>query len=115
MNGAYANGWYDAAAVMMRRLLEISIIEAFEAKSVAHKIKTNNGDYFQLTDLIRCAISEQAFQLSRNTRTMLPKLRDIGHLSAHSRYFHATREDVEKNQQGFRVALEEFLRHAGLL
>ena len=29
MNGCYEKGWFDGCAVMMRRLLEISIIEAF--------------------------------------------------------------------------------------
>jgi hypothetical protein len=37
MNGCYANGWRDACAVMMRRLLEIVIIEAFEHKGVAQR------------------------------------------------------------------------------
>ena len=32
MNSCYSAGWFDACAVMLRRLLEISIIEAFEAK-----------------------------------------------------------------------------------
>ena len=39
MNGCYSSEWYDASAVMMRRLVEIAIIEAFEKKGVAHKIK----------------------------------------------------------------------------
>lgn len=114
MNGAYAAGWYDAAAVMMRRLLEISIIEAFEAKGVAANIKDAHGTYYQLSELIARALAEPALTLSRNTKKDLPKLRDLGHLSAHSRMFFATREDVEKNQQAFRVALEEFLRIANL-
>ena len=30
VNGTYENGWYDACTVMIRRLLETLIIEAFE-------------------------------------------------------------------------------------
>ena len=31
-NGCYKNGWYDACAVMVRRLIEILIIDSFAAK-----------------------------------------------------------------------------------
>ena len=75
MNGCYANGWRDACAVMMRRLLEIVIIEAFEHKGVAHKIKDANDNYFQLTQLVGLALAEPSFALSRNTKQALPKLR----------------------------------------
>ena len=79
MNGAYGMNWYDAAAVMMRRLVEISIIEAFEAKGVASKIKNATGNYLQLTDLITKALAEPAFNLSRNTKNALPDLRTATH------------------------------------
>jgi hypothetical protein len=100
---------------MMRRIVEISIIEAFEGKGIAHKIKDGNGNYFQLTDLIRMALAEPAWTLSRNTRGALPNLRDVGHMSAHGRYFTASSEDVERLRPSCRIVVEEFLHHAGLL
>jgi hypothetical protein len=115
MNGSYASGWYDAASTMMRRLLEAAIIEAFEAKNIAAKIKNHAGDYLQLTDLIKKALAESSWSLSRNSRRALPRLRDLGHMSAHGRYFTAQKSDVDAVRQDFRVALEEFLRHAELL
>jgi hypothetical protein len=115
MNGCFAQGWYDACAVMMRRLVEIVIIEAFEHKNISNKIKDTNGDYRHLSDLVGLALAEPAFTLSRNSKRALPKLRDLGHLSAHGRYYHATRTDIDQIQQGCRVVVEEFLHHAGLL
>ena len=115
MNGCFSKGWYDASAVMMRRLLEICIIEAFEARGVAEKIKDNGGHYLQLSALVSKALAEPAWTLSRNTRRYLPKLRDLGHMSAHGRYYHATRDDIEAVRQPGRVVIEEFLHHAGLL
>jgi hypothetical protein len=114
MNGCFAEGWYDACAVMMRRLVETVIIEAFESKKIANKIKSGQGD-FQLSTLVGLAISEPSFSLSRNSKKMLPQLRDIGHLSAHGRAFFATRPDIEKVQLPCRGVVEEFLRIAGLL
>lgn len=115
MNGAYGMNWYDAATVMMRRLVEISIIEAFEAKGVEGKIKDVAGNYLQLSDLISKALTEPSFTLSRNAKKALPGLRDLGHMSAHGRYFTAQKGDVEAVQSGCRIVVEEFLHHAALL
>jgi hypothetical protein len=115
INGCYAQGWYDACAVMMRRLIEIAIIEAFEHKKMVGKIKDAAGNYLHLSDLIAVAMAEPTISLSRNTKKMLPQLRDVGHMSAHGRYFHARKEDVENVRSGFRVVVEEFLHHASLL
>jgi hypothetical protein len=115
MNGCFESGWYDACAVMMRRLLETAIIEAFEAKQLDSRIKTPQGNLFQLTALIAAALSETTWNLSRNTKQALPNLRDIGHISAHSRRFTAQKGDIEKVQQYCRIAVEEFLHLAALL
>jgi len=115
MNGCFSRGWYDACAVMMRRLVEIAIIEAYEHKNIADKIKDDKGNYLQLSDLVHKALSENAWTLSRNTRKFLPDLRDVGHMSAHGRYYSARKPDVERVRQGCRVVVEEFLHHAGLL
>lgn len=115
MNGCFAQGWYDACAVMMRRLIEIAIIEAFEHKGIANKIKGHDDNYLHLSDLVALAVNEPTLTLSRNARKFLPHLRDIGHMSAHGRYYHARKEDMERVQQGCRIVVEEFLHHAGLL
>jgi hypothetical protein len=114
LNGCYQNGWRDASMVMMRRLLEIGIIEAFEAKDIAHKITGADGNYFHLSKLVDLACAEPALRLSRNTKKALPKLKELGHLSAHGRHFTARQDDVERVQSDFRIAIEELLHHAGL-
>jgi hypothetical protein len=115
MNGCFESGWYNACAVMMRRLLETSIIEAFEAHHLEGQIKNPQGEFFQLTALIATALAETAWNLSRNTKQALPNLRDIGHTSAHARRFTAQKSDIERVQPHCRIALEEFLHLAGHL
>lgn len=115
MNGCYSKGWYDACAVMMRRLVEIAIIEAFEAHGRAAIIKDGNDNYFQLTELVGKTLGEPSWTLSRNTKKYLPMLRDVGHMSAHGRYYHARKEDVDAVRQPSRVTIEELLTHAKLL
>ncbi len=115
MNGCFHSGFFDACAVMMRRLFEISIIEAFEHKNLGNRIKNQNGDYLQLSDLVTKALAEPALNLSRNSKKALPKLRDNGHLSAHGRSYFAQKSDLERIQHDFRVAVEELLHVARLL
>ncbi len=115
MNGSFEMGWYDACAVMMRRLVEVSIIEAYEGRKIEARIKNLNGDYLQLTDLVKHALGEPALGLSRNTKGLLPQLRDVGHMSAHGRFFTAHKSDIEKVRKGCRVVVEEFLHKAGVL
>jgi hypothetical protein len=115
MNGCLREGWFDACAVMMRRLLEAVIIEAYESKSIADQIKDGSGNYVQLTALIDAALNEPKLPLSRNVKLALPKLRNVGHRSAHGRFFTAQRSDIEKVEDGVRIAVEEFLHHASLL
>jgi hypothetical protein len=61
------------------------------------------------------ALAETAFHLSRNAKKALPRLKDLGHLSAHGRHFTAQASDIDKSEDGVRVVVEEFLHLAGLL
>ena len=115
MNGAYSAGWYDACAVMMRRLLETVIIEAFEKKGIDAKIKDGNGDFLMLTSLVNKALAENAWNLPRNVKQQLPNLKDAGHKSAHNRFYLGEKADIDKIQPAFRESVEAFLHIAGLL
>jgi hypothetical protein len=114
INGTYTNGWYDSCAVMLRRLIETLIIEAFEYHNIAQKIKNGSGDFFFLSDLISASLSEPSWNLGRNVRKALPKLKDIGDKSAHSRRFNAVRNDIDKILSEIRVVVQEFVYLSGL-
>lgn len=114
INGTYEKGWYDSCAVMMRRLLETVIIEAFESKGIESTIKNPSGDYLYLRDLITSAIAESSWTLSRNTKSALPKLKDLGDKSAHSRRYIAHRQDIETITIEFRGVVQEFVFLANL-
>ena len=114
VNGAYENGWYDAAAVMLRRLIETLIIEAFEKHSISDQIKNSSGDFFFLRDLINATLNEPSWNLGRNTKVALPRLKDIGDKSAHSRRYIAHRTDIEELIPAVRAVVQELLFLAGL-
>ena len=113
-NGAYDNGWYDACAVMIRRLLETLIIEVFEHNSIAGRIKNSAGDFLHLKDLVDKCLQESSWNLTRNCKQALPKLKDIGDKSAHSRRYNAHRGDIDPLLADIRLVVQEFVYLAGL-
>ena len=114
VNGAYENGWYDACAVMIRRLVETLIIETFEHHQIAGKIKTTSGDFLYLRDLVDKSLAEQTWNLSRNCKQSLPRLKDIGDKSAHSRRYNAVLGDLAPLLSDIRLIVQEFLYLAKL-
>jgi hypothetical protein len=109
INGCYEKGWFDGCAVMMRRLIETLIIECFEQYKIDSKIKNAGGDFLYLGDLIDKTVQETAWNLGRNTKQGLPRLKSIGDQSAHNRRYNAHREDIDKVSTDFRVACEDLL------
>lgn len=111
--GSYDQGWYDSAAVMARRLLETLIIEVYEAKGIDSKLKKSDGTFHHLSGLIGVLLNETSFNISRNTKNSLPKLKDLGDQSAHNRRYIARQADLDAVKREFRIALEEFIHLAG--
>ncbi len=116
INSSYDNSCYDASAVMIRRLIEILIIEIYECNHIEYKIKNTAGDFLFLDDLIDFFLSESTWNLSlsRNTKKGLKQLKALGDLSAHSRRYNANRHDLDKVINDLRVTAEELLYLAGL-
>lgn len=109
VNGSYANGWYDACAVMLRRLLETLIIECYETHKIGHSIKDQSGNYLFLKDLVDLMLAEKSWTLGRAVRGILPKLKELGDKSAHNRRYNAHREDIDKHLKDLRDTIQELL------
>ena len=114
INSTYENGCYDACAVMIRRLVETLIIEAFEYHKISDKIKRPTGDFPYLSDLIIHVLNETSWNLTRNAKQALPRLKSIGDLSAHSRRYNAHRQDIDKFILDLRIVVQELLNLANL-
>lgn len=114
VNGSYEQGWFDACAVMVRRLVETLIIEVFEHHHIDYKIQDPNGDFLPLKDLVNLTLNETTWNLTRNTKQGLPKLKSVGDLSAHSRRYVAHRPDIDKIINDLRVVVQELVYLADL-
>ena len=114
INRCYEQTCYDACAVMIRRLIEILIIECFEHQGIASKIKNSSDDYLFLDDLITAILRETLWNLGRNTKAGLRKMKRIGDQSAHSRRYNARREYIDDVLIELRTVTEELLYIANL-
>lgn len=113
VNNAYDAACYDACAVMLRRLIETLIIEAFEANGLDTNIKLPGGDFMQLRGLIDQTLAEN-WNLGRSVRPALPRLKDIGDKSAHDRRYNAMRRDIDNIKGDLRIVVQALLYLAKL-
>ena len=113
INGTYEYGWYDACAVMLRRLVESLIIEAYIYNGIADKIKKGDGTYITLARLIDRACKESQLDLSSTTKKTLPRLKKLGDLSAHKIEYNTRRKYIDNLLEDFyldmQVVLEELV------
>ena len=114
INGCYERGWFDGCAVMIRRLLETLIIEVFEHHHISENMKGSNGDFLFLGDLIGRTLADPRWNLGRNAKNALPKLKDIGDKSAHSRRYNAHKADIDRVIDDVRTVIQELVYLAGL-
>jgi hypothetical protein len=113
-NGCYEHQWYDACAVMIRRLIETLIIELYEARGKSAKIQDNDRNYLMLKDLVDKVTSDTTWNLGRETKQALPLLKSLGDRSAHNRRYLAKKADIDKVLHGLRVTADDLLHLSGL-
>lgn len=113
-NGCYENGWYDACAVMMRKLVEILIISSYENHGRDSEIKGTDDNFLMLSRLIDKILADNKWNLSRETKKSLPDIKALGDRAAHTRLYLCTKQDVDRVIPGYRVTIEELLHIAGL-
>lgn len=108
-NHCYEEKCYNAAATMLRRLIESLLIEAFEAKDLRATIATPDG-YLGLEGLINRAVVEPAFRLTAGTKRVLPSLKFLGDVGAHNPRMLVRKADLDKHHQAVRAGIEELVR-----
>ena len=115
LNGCFKSGFFDAASVMMRRIVETLIIEAFEHLKREDEIKGIDGNFFMLGDLVKAAIAQKGLNIGREAKKALSNIKILGDRSAHNRRYNAVKADlVGEIQSGFRLAVDELINLADL-
>jgi len=115
INQSFFFGVYDGCAVLMRRLMEMLLILTFKQHNVVHKIRSTDGSYVQLSDMIEIAAQDSTLDFTRNAKEYFSIFREKGNLSAHNPFHTCRRKDLELTQPKFRHLVEELLRKGGIL
>jgi len=117
LNGCFAHGYYDGALVMLRRLLETLVIEAYEHDGRKAEIEAGGGSYHMLAGLVERATGKNAHRglnIGRNTRNALEAVKALGDRSAHDRRFNACAADLTKIQFDVRSGVQDLIQLASL-
>jgi hypothetical protein len=114
INGCYEHQWYDACSVMIRKLAEILIIAVYDHKGAAHEIKGADGNFLMLSKLIDHIKTKADWNLGRETKPCLDKMKELGDRAAHTRHYITKKPDVDGLRSGLRVTVDDLLHQAAL-
>jgi hypothetical protein len=117
LNGCFHASYYDAASVMLRRLVETLIIEAYEYLNRKAEIQDTDGNYFMLKNLVDRANGKTphtGINLGRDAKKTLEDVKALGDKSAHNRRFIAHAPDLINIQAGVRTTVQELIQIANL-
>jgi hypothetical protein len=112
--GSWENHFYDAAAVMLRRLAETLIIEAYEKLQRHSEIQDRDGNFLMLGALVDKACGISGLNLGREAKAGLSEIKEHGDRFAHNRRINAVRPELERFRAKARVAIEELINIADL-
>jgi hypothetical protein len=108
-NGSYEHGYYDACAVMLRRILESLIISVFVSRQQADLIRVD-GNFLSLEALILKASTFDQLNLARDARRIMGQIKEIGDVAAHNRNYLTRQQDIDDVKLGARRILDELLQ-----
>lgn len=113
VNASFDNGAYDAAAVLLRRLEEMLLVEIYDHQGRLAAIKDGNNVTYGLEKLINTATADQAVSLGRGKKDVLTYVKDIGDAAAHDRYYITKRADIADKSSAIRRLISELIVKAG--
>lgn len=114
INASFEYNIFDGSAVLMRRLVEVLLILAYEHNHIEAEIIDANGKFVPLERIMANAKVNAKLRLSRDSKAMLDEMRSLGNFSAHKIYFNCRRADIERVRGNYRATVEELLYKSGI-
>jgi len=94
LNGCYELGFYDAAATMARRLLEMLLIEIYIGAGRSADVK-RDGSFLMLDGLVTKYLGDSSFSHGRNLAKDFAAIKAVGDSASHDRSHISTRSDLD--------------------
>lgn len=114
INGTYEYGFYDACAVLCRRLMESLIIEVYVSSKRQAEIQ-DNGLFKRLESLIAYVKADKAVTPSRNAPKTMTEIKLLGDTAAHDRVCITEQVDIDDVKARYRRLVKEIGTLAGIL
>lgn len=114
INGTYEYGFYDASAVLCRRLMESLIVEVYIHKGLHAEIKPG-GAFFMLDALIAHIRNHPTIVLSRNAPKTMEVVKQLGDTAAHDRTYVTQVKDIDDVKAPYRRLIQELMSLAGVM
>lgn len=115
INASFEHNIFDGCAVIMRRLLEVLLVQSYENLGIEDSIKDTHGNYKMLDGISKDAVSNSKLSLSRTPKNSLTDFKLVGNFAAHKLMYTTRRGDIEKVAVNFRATVEELLYKSGHL
>lgn len=113
INGAYQFGFYDASAVLCRRLMESLIIEVYVSKGRHHEIQ-QNGVFRHLDAILSHIKSDASIALSRGAPKTMDEVKQLGDTAAHDRTYITHQSDIDDLRPRYRRLISELIALSGV-
>lgn len=113
INGAYDYGFFDACAVLCRRLMESLIVEIYLSRGRHHEIQ-QNGVFVPLERLLAHIKSDGTIVLGRAIPKTMGDVKQIGDTAAHDRTYITQQGDIDDLKGKYRKMMGELLVLAGI-
>ena len=108
INGCYDYGFYDACAVLSRRLMESLIIEIYVQDGRHHEIQ-KDGIFLPLEKLIAHVRVDKTLSLGRNTPKTMVEVKQLGDTAAHDRVYVTDMQDIDDVRPRYRRMIQDLL------
>lgn len=113
INGAYEYGFFDACAVMCRRLMESLIIEVYISRGRHHEIQ-QDGVFFSLERLLAHVKADRTLTLTRGAPKSMDEIKQLGDTAAHDRTYITHQTDIDDVKARYRKLISELLVLSGI-
>jgi hypothetical protein len=113
INGAYDSGFFDACAVLCRRLMETLVIEVYIHRARHHEIQ-QNGVFVSLDRLLAHIKGDRAITLGRPTPKAMDDVKQLGDTAAHDRTYITPQVDIDDIKARYRRLIGELVVLAGI-
>lgn len=96
---------------MIRRLLEILIIDCFDVYGLLDEIKGSDGNILALSSLVDKLLEEPEglWHIERGAKPAIRKLKDVGDAAAHGRYRKTLQQSLDRHQESLEITIQQLV------